>query len=224
MILKERTSYRIPLMCSGLIALALLAVLAVELVAQPALPTAPPLAPPRVGPGGPASGVKSLGTPASTTSESADGVEQRIAQLEARLTQLIELLGRRDVAEVDPLREQAAVAAVEAAAGLRAGGLSVGRDQPGAMPGIGYQSNLEATHLPRVPGGGESVEALTRSRYKLPQETADALAVFIKQFVKTEVEAKAEGEMLTVTASREDQARIAAFLQLLRDATSDKRE
>jgi hypothetical protein len=115
--------------------------------------------------------------------------------------------------EVDPLREQ-----------KRAGGLSGGRDQPGATPVSGSQPNLEATDLPRVPVGDESVETLTRARYKLPQETADALAVFIKQFVKSEVEAKAEGETLTVTASRDDQARIAAFLLLLKDASSDKRE
>lgn len=71
-------------------------------------------------------------------------------------------------------------------------------------------------------GGNESVETLTRARYKLPQDAGVALAAFIKQFADADVEARAEGETLTVTASPDDQRRIAAFVELLKGPSAEK--
>ncbi len=66
-----------------------------------------------------------------------------------------------------------------------------------------------------TPDRSESVETLTRAKYKLPQATAEALAVFLKQHAKSEIEIKVEGETVIVTASPDDQSRIGQFIRLL---------
>ncbi|HUY88675.1 MAG TPA: M56 family metallopeptidase [Pirellulales bacterium] len=60
------------------------------------------------------------------------------------------------------------------------------------------------------------VETLTRAKYKLPAGRAAALAAFIKEHVKEDVETKVDGDTLVVTAASDDQARIAQFVQLLK--------
>jgi hypothetical protein len=69
------------------------------------------------------------------------------------------------------------------------------------------------------PDRSESVENLTRARYKLPQATAEALAAFVTKHAKSEIEIKVEGETAIVTASPEDQSRIGQFIHLLGPAT-----
>lgn len=67
---------------------------------------------------------------------------------------------------------------------------------------------------PNIPGG--DIETLTRAKYKLPSGRAEALAAFIKQHVKEDVETRIDGETLVVTATADDQARIGQFVQLLK--------
>jgi len=70
-----------------------------------------------------------------------------------------------------------------------------------------------------APDRSESVENLTRARYKLPQATAEALAAFVTKHAKNEIEIKVEGEPAIVTASPEDQSCIGQFIHLLGPAT-----
>ncbi len=63
----------------------------------------------------------------------------------------------------------------------------------------------------------DDVVTLTRAKYKLPAGAADALATIIKEYVTKDIEARVEGETLTVIASEEDQVRVRAFVVLLRD-------
>lgn len=76
---------------------------------------------------------------------------------------------------------------------------------------------LRSERIQRVddPHRSYQVETLTRAKYKLPEATAQALASFIQEHVKGDVEARVSGDTLTVIALQEDQARIDAFIGLL---------
>lgn len=76
---------------------------------------------------------------------------------------------------------------------------------------IGPNIDPSRPHLPA------DIETLTRARYKLPAATAEALASFIGKYVDAHLDASTDGETLTVTASQEDQLRIASFIELLRE-------
>lgn len=65
-------------------------------------------------------------------------------------------------------------------------------------------------------GPGSEVETLTRAKYKLPAGRAAALATFIKEHVKEDLETKVDGDTLVVTAASDDQTRIGQFIQLLK--------
>ncbi|HVA45892.1 MAG TPA: hypothetical protein VNH11_05845 [Pirellulales bacterium] len=78
-----------------------------------------------------------------------------------------------------------------------------------------YNSLEGAPHLPAA--SGHQFETLTRARYKLPNAVAEALASFIKENFRSNVDAKVEDATLTVTAPEEDQVRIAGCIELLRD-------
>lgn len=145
----------------------------------------------------------------------AGGDEQRIAQLEAKLAQLLELLERRGIT-------QSGSAALPPASRSAMGSADLARQLPAGVHYVQVDPNIKARLFAFSPQGrlridSERVETLTRARYKLPEATAAALAAFIKEQVKTDAEAKADGETLTVTASEEDQSRIAGFVELLRE-------
>lgn len=296
MILKERMSYRVPLMACGLIALALLAVLpgwsrgqtsqspaasnkgeravqvgdllaqvgveetggsnqpfaqplsqeflatpAVQTPAPQTLPDSPQPAIPQQGSQNSALQGPAVGQPSATpvvqpnafpTSSPTGSVppsrdEQRLTQLEIKLTQLLELLERRGIS-ADPRANDRLPGY-----GPQTGpGYQYQQIGPGVTPSASghYQafngpkdvSPTRSVLRPnvgqaRVRDGGEAVETLTRAKYKLPQDASEALAAFIKQFAKADVDARAEGGTLTVTASQEDQRRIANFVEMLKE-------
>ena len=246
MILRERTSYRIPLVGTGLIGLSLLAVLPGWSRGQQ-LPT-PKTAAPQDPFGADVSAADPnaeipvdklpdaetvvLGNTVLLVDKPADAVpataansvaadpdgdrEARIRQIEANLSQLL--------GEVKALREGAAALnrQLETPRNVRVQAPQVGHRAvtawaPGAQGAPSYRAHVLA-HPPRLPGARDyEVETLTRARYKLPEATAKALASFIQEHVKSDVETKVEGDTLSVTASNEDQMRIAAFIELLRE-------
>jgi hypothetical protein len=74
-------------------------------------------------------------------------------------------------------------------------------------------------------GGASSltsnVQTLTRATYRLPQPKAEAMASFLREHMKTPVEAKIEGENLVVTASPAAQATIEQFIALSEGVAPD---
>jgi hypothetical protein len=218
---------------------------------QPKTPAGtPPLAGPGAGApsvGFPGGGL-AAGVPQTPSGRPGAGDEQRIAQLEARLAQLLELLERRGIAEVNGLRAPDA----PLQPGDKQGGTNVPRmGMPGTTPGkMGSSSLGEGVMMPSAdgksarwywksgepakwyykavdplgPSGDAVVETLTRARYKLPVETAQPTAEFIRQYVTADVDVSVEGETLTVTAKQDDQARVAAFIELLRQRDDDHRQ
>jgi beta-lactamase regulating signal transducer with metallopeptidase domain len=58
------------------------------------------------------------------------------------------------------------------------------------------------------------VQTLTRATYRLPQAKAEAMAAFLREHMKTPVEAKIEGDNLVVTASPGAQSIIEQFIGL----------
>lgn len=243
MIMRDRSSYRVPLLGTALIGLSLLAVLpgwsgGQDTSGLPALETQPkdqPLAIPSTSSGsatllpeGPAQDVlpadptaNALAQPPALGDLAADsdalasdalasaGPEERIRQLEVQLNQL-----------------QTAVQA------LRAGPPSaMETNKPAEVPMLGSNRALRLTTDFQSQKSGflannssqaerrrdHAVETLTRARYKLSEPTASALASFIQEHVKGDVEARVAGDTLTVIASQEDQAKIGAFVELLDD-------
>jgi beta-lactamase regulating signal transducer with metallopeptidase domain len=248
MIMRDRSSYRVPLLGTALIGLSLLAVLpgwsgGQDTSGLPVLETQPkdqPLAIPSTSSGsatllpeGPAQDVlpadptaNALAQPPALGDLAADsaaldgaaldsaaldsaGPEERIRQLEVQLNQL-----------------QTAVQA------LRAGPPSaMETNKPAEVPMLGSNRALRLTTDFQSQKSGflannssqaerrrdHAVETLTRARYKLSEPTASALASFIQEHVKGDVEARVAGDTLTVIASQEDQAKIGAFVELLDD-------
>lgn len=153
------------------------------------------------------------------------GEEQRIAQLEAKLAQLLDLLQRRGIAEVDSLRAHPG----PGMPGNMGGGMGVRHLGPQDMKGFavnGPPANVRLTNVMGGPAnvrhakvaanhGDAEIETLTRARYKLPEGTAQPLSDFIRQHVTADVEVSVEGETLTVIASSEVQSRIAGFIHLV---------
>lgn len=204
-------------------------------------PKAPGGAPPIVGAGGEAPGVGlpsggvAAGVPQAPGDPHRGGEEQRIAQLEARLAQLLELLERRGIPEVNGLRAPDG----PGTPGLMKDGTMMGR--PGGVannmtggrrsvtvstPAGDKMVGLWDAIVSTGPAAETVVETLTRARYKLPAGTAQPTEDFIRQYVTADVEASAggeTGEMLTVIASQDDQARVAGFIELLRQRDDDHR-
>ena len=94
-----------------------------------------------------------------------------------------------------------------------------------AIFGLGYQKPSlvapGATPTPAVPAeSGAEVTTLTRATYKLKPTTAEALASFLKENVKTAIlETKSEGESLVITTTPEAQKAIGQFIHLLQGPT-----
>ncbi|HEV3005005.1 MAG TPA: M56 family metallopeptidase, partial [Pirellulales bacterium] len=159
--------------------------------------------------------------------------EARLEQLEARLAQLLD--------EVRTLRGHPAMvkgASNDIARGDLPAGASnrVHAKSPALVASAASNAVAGKSHLPN----GVEVQNLTRARYRLALETAEALAAFVQQHVKADVDVKVvdadnvaeafvgkdniadladvAGATLIVTASGEDQARIGAFIELLAPA------
>jgi hypothetical protein len=149
--------------------------------------------------------------------------DDRISQLEAKLAQLL--------AEVQAVRRGGGQPS------MRPKPSQPSADQPRAPQGAGQppmgmgsrrggyiaRADLPLQHAyGYVPWGqgNDPVETLTRAKYKLTEATATALASFIKEHVKSEVDTKVDGDTLTVIASAEDQAKVGAFVDLLRGKPS----
>jgi hypothetical protein len=155
--------------------------------------------------------------------------EARLEQLEARLAQLLD--------EVRTLRGQPATVKgalndivrgdLPAGASNRVHAKSRALVASAASNAVAGKSHL---------ANGVEVQNLTRARYRLALETAEALSAFIQQHVKADIDVKVvdadnvadaflgkdnagvAGATLIVTASGEDQARIGAFIELLAPA------
>jgi hypothetical protein len=159
---------------------------------------------------------------AETMPQVADG-DERIRRVEAKLAQLL--------GEVQALRGGNPYALNEKlAASAQQGQPQQGQPQQGqpenvkvwaSSDGSGQQPRYNAFVRYYAAAGATrspNVETLTRARYKLAEATAAALATFIKEHVKADIEARVDGDKLTVIASQEDQARIAGFIELLDEA------
>jgi hypothetical protein len=177
-------------------------------------------------------------TVAETTpvAEAPVGREQQLQQLEARLAQLLD--------EVRTLRGQPVKTA--------ANNLAVARIHATRAPYKALVRSALANDMATATAVAQKeqrfahasqVQTLTRVRYQLSAETAQALAAFIEQWSKAEIDVKVtvpadanpanpdivEGDQrfraghkaiantatLVVTASEADQARIGAFIELL---------
>jgi hypothetical protein len=224
MIMRERTSYRVPLFGAGLIGLSLLAILPGFSGGQDSVPLLESRSSqngtsiPTIGVGNvalpekPATGnVPLLPGLATYSADVAPGPEvadkeQRIQHLEAQLNQL-----------------QAAVQALRTANPLVTADQRPSEMQKPASSQAAdsfIRSSLLVAQNHYAQGRpAYDIETLTRARYKLPGPMANALASFIEQYVKNDVEARVTGETLTVIASQEDQAKIGAFIELLRKET-----
>ncbi|MEX2119878.1 MAG: M56 family metallopeptidase [Pirellulales bacterium] len=69
-------------------------------------------------------------------------------------------------------------------------------------------------HVARVAGAGD-MQMLSRAKYRLPEGKAEALAAFIQEHVKAEVDTKVDGEVLIITAEPHAQTAIAQFIRLM---------
>jgi beta-lactamase regulating signal transducer with metallopeptidase domain len=138
-----------------------------------------------------------------TAAPQLDPHQAHLEQLEARLAQLLD--------EVRALRGERRTVVWGQADDLPAPhSTRVGRPQaPLAMA-----ATKAAANKPRSVKGVE-LQNLTRARYHLAPEAAKALAAFIEQHVKADIDVKADAATMVVTASSEDQARIGAFVELL---------
>jgi hypothetical protein len=235
MIMRDRSSYRVPLLGTALIGLSLLAVLPgwsggqdnSALPASESLPPLPAVAIPgtnsdlvtELAPGTAIPNATSdaglppdalannpAGAPAVASSEGANP-EARIRQLEAQLNQLQTAVQALRGGAPSTSQQDMAQARVSANNGSSARLANDYQAHRGAF--LAYSNRLSGRR------GGYTVETLTRARYKLSQETAEALATFMGQHVKRDVQVQVAGETLTVIASQEDQAKIGAFIELL---------
>ena len=160
--------------------------------------------------------------------------DDRISQLEAKLTQLLaEVQAVRRAGGPPSMRPQASQPSANQPGKMGAAAVAQlpntsapqGAGQPPmatGYPRAGYSARTDWQQFQHAYGmmpwgqGADPVEALTRAKYKLTEATATALASFIKEHVKSEVDTKVDGDTLTVIASAEDQAKIGAFVDLLR--------
>ncbi|HVX10217.1 MAG TPA: M56 family metallopeptidase [Pirellulales bacterium] len=151
------------------------------------------------------------------------GGEDRIRELEAKLTQLLQDVqalrvgaasqGTPQVTTTEPVMTlgPAGSRILSQAAGYS---LSQAAGHPLAFQPRTITMNAARSY---VVHREDDIVTLTRAKYKLPDGAASALAAIVKDFVKKDIEARVEGETLTVIASEEDQARIRAFVVLLRE-------
>jgi hypothetical protein len=176
------------------------------------------------------------------TVEAGPNRERQLQQLEARLAQLLNevrtLQGKKPPAN-DPLN-QASPAKMPPMTENRS---VFARTKPRAAPVMSALASQRANRKHAV-----EVQTLTRAKYNLTSDTAEALAAFIEGHVKSEVDVKVVLDAananavdpflvndapprtkfptatLIVTASSEDQARIGAFIELLspRAATTQR--
>lgn len=173
--------------------------------------------------------------PVADTRQPGDTVgaeDQRIAALEAKLAELLAEVqslrrtssGARGMSALGPMRQGGLGGPMGAAAAMR-GPMAAG----GGLGGRPLKTAVRYTRVGKIGPNTDSprsqlpadVETLTRARYKLPASTAAALTSFIHDHVKAHVEMVTEGETLTVTASHEDQLRIATFIELLREPSDE---
>jgi hypothetical protein len=149
----------------------------------------------------------------------AGGEPDRIGALEAKLAQLLQDVQalRAGMATQGPRPATSAdsVFVVRPAEG-QPGDYQTSQ-QPRPSPTYHPQSMTMTTTRLYTTYREDDVVTLTRAKYKLPAGAADALATIIKDYVKKDIEARVEGETLTVIASEEDQARVRAFVVLLRE-------
>jgi beta-lactamase regulating signal transducer with metallopeptidase domain len=263
MIMRERLSYRVPLLGTGLIGLSLLAVLPGFSGGQDALPALDSAPKENAATGLPGASDDSAESPAlgdsslpesaslalpldsqtirrtqpvAATTDEQDGAgrfdqppttnqplgdtiadpEERIRQLEAQLTQLQNA--------VQALRGDSQATRAQKALDSQSGIEPPKPLEPQvfrsnkASPSGGYIQYLAQDVVANQAKSEEryAIETVTRGRYKLPGELAGDLATFLKGYAKAGVEATADKEILTIIASPEDQAKIGAFIELLR--------
>ncbi|HWB11879.1 MAG TPA: M56 family metallopeptidase [Pirellulales bacterium] len=252
MIMRERISYRVPLVGTALIGLSLLAVLPGWSGGQDSLPpldnpagekgakslpergddssALPPTAAdvafpivPKVDqqstPAVAVGGEDVYALPVGTTNAPLGGTiadpDERIRQLEAQLTQLQNAV--QALREARPVIQAQNPAEPQKPLETRV----FSSNKPSAGPTyIKYlaQDVFAKQGWSRDGRPSYDVETLTRARYKLSEATANALASFVKEHVKSDVEVRVAGETLTVIASQEDQMKMGAFIELLHES------
>ena len=256
MIMRDRSTYRVPLLGTALIGLSLLAVLPgwsggqtpVEQGSSPdssaaqaepanvrrnlneldqpgsdaavALPNDPVGQPGNLlGPQAPPTKSNEPAPAGFAVTAANNSGDDRISQLEAKLTQLLaEVQAVRRAGSGGPSRDPVAVGLPGKMGASDTVELqNVRAPQYAGYPRTAVNHRSARGDWMRFPQGDVGVEALTRARYKLTDATASALATFIKEHARTEVETKVDGDTLTVIASADDQAKIGAFVDLLHD-------